>query len=178
MKRRIEREVTLAICPFYRGFAFVAFESPLSPIDWGIKVIEGPHKVARSLEIAKRLIDRLEPATLVLESTADPQYRRGKRVRRLQTLIAHHAKWRSIELHMFARYQIGDSFKPTGAVTRYEIAQAVASQIEALRHRMPPPRKKWKSEDTRMRLFNAAALALTFYCQTGPIAGLRGNRTT
>lgn len=178
MKRRSEPELTLAICPFYRGFAFIALKSPLSPVDWGIKVIDGPSKIARSLEAAKRVIDRLQPVALIIESTGDPRYRRGKRVRRLQALISHYAKWQSIELYAFARHEVGDSFKATGAVTRYEIAQAVASQIDVLRDRLPPPRKKWMSEDARMRLFNAAALALTFYCQTGPIIDQRRDTAT
>jgi hypothetical protein len=33
-----------------RGFAFVVFESSLSPIDWGIKETRGPQKNSRSIK--------------------------------------------------------------------------------------------------------------------------------
>jgi hypothetical protein len=33
----------------------------------------------------------------------------------------------------------------------------------ALGRFLPPPRKLWKSEDARMGIFDAAALALTFF---------------
>lgn len=163
------RELALAIYPLYRGFAFTVFESPLSPVDWGIKEVRGDRKNARSLEAAKHLIERLQPVALVLESAADAQYRRGERIRRLQRLIANYAQGQSLEVYAYTRNDIRECFKAVGAMTRYETAQVIASQIHAFSHRLPPPRKPWKSEDARMGLFNAAALVLTFYGQTGPI---------
>ena len=97
-------------------------------------------------------------------------------MRRLQSLVANHAKGQALEVCTFTRNEIRECFKATGAATRYEIAQVIASQIHAFSHRLPPPRKPWKSEDSRMGLFNAAALVLTFYCQTGPIVGQPGTR--
>jgi hypothetical protein len=35
--------------------------------------------------------------------------------------------------------------------------------IPAFERYVPPPRKPWKSEDARMGIFDAAALALTFF---------------
>lgn len=171
MRARSQREIVLALYPLSRAMAYMAFEGPLSPHDWGIKKLRGSRQNARALDAAGNLIERLQPAALVLASAADPRYRRGSRVRRLERLIANHARGRAVEVHSFTRAQIRECFEGTGASTRYEIAQVIASQIHALNHRLPPPRKPWKSEDHRMGLFHAAALVLTFYCQTGPIAG-------
>jgi|SRR5690348_15036174 hypothetical protein len=49
--------------------------------------------------------------------------------------------------------------------TTYCIARAqfIASHIPVFQPLLPPPRKIWNSEDARMSIFDAAALALTFF---------------
>ncbi|WP_156527887.1 hypothetical protein [Bradyrhizobium stylosanthis] len=42
-------------------------------------------------------------------------------------------------------------------------AERIAKHIPAFEQYVPPPRKPWMSEDRRMGLFDAAALALTFF---------------
>ena len=158
-------ELVLAIYPFTRGLAFALFESPLSPVDWGVKDIRSVRKNALALEAAEQLIERLQPDVLVLEDFSGKSSDKGERVRRLQQLIANFAAGEAIEVHRYSRKHIRECFKPVGAVTRYEIAQAIASRIHAFGHRLPPVRKIWKSEAARMGLFDAAALALTFYCR-------------
>jgi hypothetical protein len=160
-------ELVLAVYPFTRGFAFTLFEGPLSPIDWGVKDIRGRQKNALALDAAKQLIEHLQPDIVVLQDSSGSHGRRSERIHRLHRLIASHAEGQAIEVHRYSRKDIRKCFKETGAVTRYEIAQAIASQIHALGHRLPPVRKIWKSEDARMGLFDAASLVMTFYCQGG-----------
>jgi hypothetical protein len=164
------RDFILALYPFTVGLAYVLFESPLSPVEWGVKDIRGSRKVVQAIEAAQGLIDRLQPDVLVLQDFVGPT-RRSARIRRLQRLIEGHAQAQALDVHRFSRQQIRDVFRPLGATTRYEIAQVIASQIHAFRHRLPPPRKIWKTEASRMGLFDAASLALTFYAQLdrGPI---------
>lgn len=161
------RDLVLAIQPFRRGLAFVLFEGPLSPVDWGVKEIRGKRKNARSFDAAKRLIAGLRPDVLVFEECAGPYGRRPARVRRLQKLIASYAVAQSIDVHSFTRQGIRECFKAVGATTRYEIAQAIAGQVAALGHRMPPLRKLWMSEDVRMNLFDAASIVWTYYRRAG-----------
>lgn len=161
------RDLVLAVHPFTRGIAFTLFEGPLSPIDWGVKDIRGRQKNVASLEAIKRLIERLQPDILVLQDLAGPSERRSQRVRRLQRLIEIYAQAEALEVHRYTREDIRECFKEAGASTRYEIAQAIASQVHAFGHRLPPVRKIWKSEDARMGLFDAASLVMTFYCQGG-----------
>ena len=42
------------------------------------------------------------------------------------------------------------------------IAETIAKHIPAFDRYLPPPRKPWMSEDPRMAVFDAVALALTF----------------
>ncbi len=165
---RAPKHLVLAIHPIARGIAFALFEAPLSPLDWGLKDVRGKQKNARTLERAKHLIDQYRPDALVLEECVGPHTRRGHRTSRLLRLIANHAMGQAIEVHCYTRAGIRECFKDVGATTRYEIAQAIAAQITAFGHHLPPLRKAWMSEDVRMGLFDAASLIMTFYCHTRP----------
>jgi len=164
---RVQSELVLAIHPFTRGYAFALFEGPLSPIDWGIKDIRGGNKNSRSFDAAKALIARTHPDVVVLEDYAGSLVRRSRRIKRLQSLIASHASAESLDWRHYARDVVRDCFKRVGAVTRYEIAQAIAAQVAAFESKLPPVRKLWEPEDPRMALFDAASLALTHYCVSG-----------
>lgn len=171
------KKLVLAVYPFSRGLAFTLFEAPLSPIDWGVKDVRNGEKNARSLQITKELIERLQPDVLVLQSCSGPHGRRAERIRRLQRLIEGYAKGQAIEVHTYTKKHIRECFKSVGAATRYEIAQAIAKQVHALSHRLPPMRKLWMSEDARMGLFDAASLVMTFYCRDGKGQNLKGEET-
>ncbi len=168
---RPSSETVLGIALSTRGIAFTLFEAPLSPIDWGMHDLTKRGGNARCLELVERLIARLEPGAVALEDCADPRSRKSPRVRRLQQLIQNHCQGQSIEVHCFGRGQIRDCFKNVGAVTRYEIAQAIAGQIHAFSHRLPPARKIWMAEPPRMALFDAASLVMTFYSQAASTGG-------
>lgn len=170
MTGRERKTFVLALHPFSRGIAYALFEAPLSPVDWGVKDIRGKEKNARALDIAKKLIEQHRPDVLVLEECTGPHSRRGLRVHRLLNLIANHAAGEAIEVHTYTRANVRECFKAVGAVTRYEIAQAIASQIAAFGHRLPPVRKPWMSDDVRMGLFDAASLAMTYYARMEPLS--------
>ena len=167
MSRRLPRELLLAVYPFARGFAFAYFEGPLSPVDWGVKEIHGPDKNAIALEALRDLVERLQPDALVLQDCTGPRARRAHRIRRLHQLIGHFAAVQAIDVHAYTRDQVRECFSKVGARTRFEIAQAISGQVHAFGHRLPPVRKIWQSEDPRMSLFDAAALAMTHYSTVG-----------
>ncbi|MBA3568417.1 MAG: hypothetical protein H0W28_03590 [Pyrinomonadaceae bacterium] len=54
-------------------------------------------------------------------------------------------------------------FAEQGVPTKYARAQLIAGQVSELSPLLPPPRKIWMSEDARMSLFEAAALAWIAY---------------
>jgi hypothetical protein len=99
-RRRYER--VLAVYINARGFAFVAFEGSLSPYDWGVKEIRGPHKNARCLARFDRLLDLYEPAALVLQDTSPNGTPRVGRIRALNSAMGEHAEERGIPLHAYS----------------------------------------------------------------------------
>lgn len=158
--------IVLALRPFKRGVAFALFEDPLSPVDWGIKEIRGGKWNARCLAAVRALIERHRPEVLAIPLRAAAPAERSSRTERLLALIVNHAIGESMEIRRYSRDDIRACFAGVGAVTGYEIAQAIASQVHAFTHRLPPVRKTWANIDTRMYLFDAAALAMTYYASS------------
>jgi hypothetical protein len=157
------QDLVLALYPFSRGFAFVFFEGPDSPFEWGVKDILEKHRNSKTLEAIKKLIDRYRPEVLVIEDTTDGGSRRTSRIRKLYRMLVHFAEAEYVDLHRCSKTEVKTCFASVGAGTKYEIAKAIATQIPAFAHRIPRFRKPWMSEDPRQSLFDAAALGLTYY---------------
>lgn len=77
--------------------------------------------------------------------------------------MRHHAATQGVHAPVYDRDVVRSCFAGVGASTRYEIAQAIAERIPAFDHRMPRYRKPWLAEDARQSLFDAAALAITYF---------------
>jgi Holliday junction resolvasome RuvABC endonuclease subunit len=165
MRRAAYAPFILAISPSARGFAFVLFEGPTTPFDWGIKDIRGNDKNAESLAAITKLIRDYRPSALVIEEADARESRRGDRIRTLLRTVAEMAEAEGITVVRYTRAQVRRTFGTEGARTKPEIAKAVAAQIPALATRLPPLRKIWMSEDRRQSLFDAAALGFTFFAR-------------
>ena len=158
--------LVLAVHPTSRGFGWVLFEGPDRPALWGIaSVRKGRH--GRLLRRFERLLGRYEPAVFVLEEFEAGSARRSERIQDLCREMQHRATAQGIFTPVYHRDLIRACFAGSGASTRYEIAQAIAKRIPNFDHRMPRYRKAWLAEDARQSLFDAAALALTYFAVMG-----------
>lgn len=155
--------VVLALYPITRGVAFVLMKSPLAPIDWGIKGTNARNRHASSLEKVAALLESSRPAAVILEDPTLPRLRRAPGLKRLMAAIERMVRRERIEICRYPRPAVQECFSQFGASTRYETAAAVATQIPALARFLPHRRKLWESEDPRMGIFRAGALALTYY---------------
>jgi len=157
------RKSVMAIFPNTRGFAYVVFEGPLSPIDWGMSDVRGSHKNDMAVRRISRLMASLVPDVLVLRAIADLQAPRGRRLCKLVQSLEELAHTSGIPSAQFGRQDVRQTFRYLGSPARYAIVRSIAKHIPSFDPYVPPPRQFWKSEDRRMGLFDAAALALTFY---------------
>jgi hypothetical protein len=157
-----KRDIVLAVHPSATGMGWTAFEGPLSVHDWAVFTAK-LDKNAKCLAKLDKLLRRFEPAVLVLEMFKDGPRRRTWRVRKLCRDMVKLAAERGVHVEIYGRDEVAAGFSQFGVGTREGIATAVAFMIEGFEHRLPPPRRAWMSEDPRMALFNAAALALTHY---------------
>lgn len=156
------RELVLALQPSSRGLAYVLFEGPQSPVIWQMKDARGRKRLSRSYEAAADLITCYEPEVIVIEDVLSSTDRQLGRRKRLQRMITSYAEGRGLDVYTYTRHDIRACFRDTGAVTRREIAQVIAGRIHAF-SRLPPERKLWKSEHRRMYLYDACALAQTYF---------------
>ena len=153
--------LVLAVHPTTRGFGWVLFEGPLAPVDWGMASSPRASN-AKLIARFERLLARYEPSVLVLE-----EFEGGTRVDRIQRLcrsMIHLAACKGAETPVYRRNAVRTVFGSVGARTRYEIAQTIAQHIDALSHLKPRRRMRlWENPDRRQSLFDAAALALTYF---------------
>jgi hypothetical protein len=162
MKTQGKQGLVLAVHPTSRGFGWALFENPLVPVDWGIANVKKRHN-ARSLERFETLLDRYAPKVVVFEEFGEHPARRVHRIQALcRQMIALAAK-REIRTPVYSREAVRECFESSGARTRHAIALSIAEQIEVFRHRLPRERRLWNGEDVRQSLFDAIALALTYF---------------
>ena len=86
-------------------------------------------------------------------------------MRRLYKSLIRLAADTGVHVEIYGRDEVAACFAEMGAVTRQEIAAAVVRRVDGFEYRLPPKRRAWMSEDPRLALFSAAALALTHYRQ-------------
>lgn len=156
------RRLVLAVHPFTRGFAWVAFEGPFSPYDWGITCPRGDKNLLCARKFGQ-LLTRLQPDALVIETSRRPGASESPRIKRLCQLFVTQAVDLGIAVAEYGRSDVKACFAPVGAVTRQEIAEAVARHIALFEQLVPPKRRQWDAQHRMMALFSAAALAMTHY---------------
>jgi hypothetical protein len=172
-----DRELrVLVIDPHPRGFGYAVFEGPLCLVDWGTKdVRQDKERVA--LERIGELVGRYLPTVIVVEDCAHRKSRRNERVRQLTERILVAARESAVEGRAVPRAAVYRTFAGTGAGTKYGIATALVRAFPELMVRLPPKRKPWQTEDSRMSIFDAVALGLTYFRSRRPTERSRSQDT-
>jgi hypothetical protein len=150
-----------------RGFAFALFEGTLSPYDWRMLEVRAPNKDKECLDKITAILDRSEPDVLVLQNMGPGGTARASRLVALNNAVESAAHQKGIPVFKYSRAEVYDCFASAGFVNKQVLAELIAKHIPAFEQYVPPPRKPWKSEDARMGIFDAAALALTFFQKVG-----------
>jgi hypothetical protein len=108
------------------------------------------------------------PDVLVIEDVSKAtrkwwRWRRGWRVIDLLRRIARLARRRNISCTRVSWANVRAPFSPLGATTNHKIASRIVLQFAELGSLLPKPCKIYMSEDSRMSIFDAPALALAFF---------------
>lgn len=150
----------LAIAPSTRGFGFAVLEGQETLVDWGVKTVQWDKNV-QSLAKVEELLVLYQPGVLVLEDASAKNSRRSTRIRKLCQQIIKLAVARKVSVKVFSRDRVMKIFITDGQGTKHSLAEIIAKRFpEELGSRLPPKRKPWMSEDSRMNIFDAVALAL------------------
>jgi Holliday junction resolvasome RuvABC endonuclease subunit len=153
--------------PTARGLGFVVLEGPARLIDWGTKAVRRSDKNRRCTRAVLDLIRWYEPDVLVVEDCRTRGSRRCPRVRTLLGGLDLPAKTRDVRVCKIAPRAARVACTASADATKHQVATTLATTFPELALRLPPPRKPWMSEDARMSIFDALALAVTFYGGAG-----------
>lgn len=154
----------LGIAPSTRGFGFAVLEGEEELIDWGVKAIRRrEYKNEDCLRQIADLTDRYRPDVIVVENCHVKGSRRSPRIQKLIQGILVLASQRRIRSCRFSRVQVRKAFALSGTLTKYDRALEIAKRFPELAPRLPRRRKPWMSEDERMGIFDATALAFSYF---------------
>ena len=160
--KTINEQRVLSVAPCVQGIGFVVFNGPRLLIDWGVKWTRD-EKNARGVAKVSELIDRYQPDVVILEDHHGEGARRTKRVENLLDAIATLVHRQNIKTARYSRGRVRQIFVTNGAVTKFQIAKAIAEKSPELAPRLPGERKIWLPEHANMSIFDAASLALTYF---------------
>src|SRR2546421_6611574 len=124
----LEVRRVLAIAPSVRGLGFAIFEGPEMLVDWGVKGARN-EKNSRCLLQIVNLFERYRPDALVVEDCRRKRSRRCLRVRRLIIETTRLSSSRIIHPYRFSRLQVRKAFSQYGALTKHQIATAIAKKF-------------------------------------------------
>ena len=150
----------LAIAPSSRGFGYAVLEGQNILANWGGKSVEGD-KNAGSIKKVEEMIAHFEPEVIALEDTGIKGSRRSARIQELTKRLVALAEGCTVKVALFSQKQMRRVLLGDNRGTKHAVAEIIAERFpEELDFRLPPKRRDWESEDSRMDIFVAVALAL------------------
>ncbi len=168
-ERPTRQERVLAIDPTSRGCCFAVLEGSRGLVDWGSKQAVGKSKNAATVAAVVGLIRAFEPHLLALEDCRAPGSRRCARVQTLIGGLEATSKGRRLRVAFVPPRALRATCAGVPSATKHEVAVALAERFPELARQLPPKRKMWMSEHSRMGIFDAVAMAVT---------ALEGKRTS
>ncbi len=162
--RRLVSSSVLALEPNARGLSFVFFEQEGKLADWGIHEIRNLKNI-RCRRRALTLLRRLQPDFVVMENTHAMGARRQRRIIELLGQMKADANQMGLQVSLISKRTIQEQFCVFGTGSKDDIATAIATMVPELAEKLPSRRRIWESEHYNMGMFEAAALAISFYAQ-------------
>jgi Holliday junction resolvasome RuvABC endonuclease subunit len=153
----------LAIDPTTNGFGFAVMEGQESLVDWGVRIAGREDRDRRCLKLVLAFIEMYHPKVFLVEELRKGRPRRSQRVQNLIESVAGAVEAKNIKVRRFSTHQVRHAFIECGARNKEQIAAETANRLPELIPRLPRHRSPWMSEDYRMAVFDAVALALTYY---------------
>ena len=143
------------------GFGYAVVEGENSLIVYGRKKFEDDKNI-RSLVFIKKMIARYRPDILVLYDVNAKGIHRQARIRGLDRQVVKLAIRQNLKTTKISGIEVRSLLLGDPKGTKHDVAEHLAKQFpDELVARMPPKRKWWNSEDGRMDIFDAVALAVS-----------------
>lgn len=163
-EKNISGIVVLSIFPSSRGFGFAVFRGTWTVLAYGTRGFKDrKNKNTHCLQKVAELIQMYRPDVVVLENYRGKGSRRCPRIERLIRDIEVLARRKRITTCSYSRSVIRQCFSEFNAWTKQEIAEAIGDTFQEFKPLVPRPLKIWEKEHPRMSVFDAIALAFTYF---------------
>ncbi len=104
-----------------------------------------------------------QPSVLVLQDVNAKGCRRAPRIKALHQRVIALAKKRKCKITLLSGKKLRIALLGDAEGTKHEMAELLAQRFPVeLAEKLPPKRRHWDSEDGRMDIFDAVALAVVF----------------
>ena len=153
----------LSVDPTTCGVGYAVLERRSRLVDWGIKRVKGDDKNGRSAKAVAGLLRWYAPDLLAVEDCSGPGGRRCPRVRALIKDLEKVANTRKVRTARIGPRHVREICAGSRTANKEQVARALAVRFPELERRLPPHRKPWMSEDVRMAIFDAVALAVACF---------------
>jgi hypothetical protein len=151
----------LAIAPSARGFGYSVMEGPLI-LECGNKRADGDINLQAISKIEK-LMKQFLPGVLVLHDVNAKGCNRAPRIKALHRQIIGLAAKQKCKVALLSGEKLRTILLGDVKGTKHEMAEMLAQKYPVeLAAKLPPKRRAWESEDYRMDIFDATALAVVF----------------
>ncbi len=148
-----------------RWLGFAELDAQRCLLDWGMIFYQ--RKAAAELKSAKtrleNLLARINPSHVVLVLPGTKANEGVPAVRSITRALHAVASSRSIPVETLPRTVIRAAFAPCDAKAKREIALLLGQTFPEIAWKLPPERKIWEKEDSRMALFDALAGAVAYH---------------
>lgn len=154
-----EQSRILAVSLSSRGFGYAVMEGNNRLVDYGKKIFD-EDKNSRSLAHIEKIITHSQPDILVLQDVNAKDTRRDPRIKALHRKVVALTNKRKLKVVKISGTELRAVLLGNSKGTKHQMAQAIAKVFpEELASRLPPKRRDWMSEDSRMDIFGAVGLA-------------------
>ncbi|HEY6803879.1 MAG TPA: hypothetical protein VI306_09900 [Pyrinomonadaceae bacterium] len=152
----------IAIHPTAHGLGYAVLEEDATLVDWGAYRARGD-KNQKCLLFLATLVSRYDPTVVFLESRGPRDRKRVDRIAGFVRSATALIRRSGVPAAPIRRGDVLKFFARHGATTKRAIALKIVEWFPELSAELPPRRKAWKSEHPRMGMFEALAIALTYF---------------
>lgn len=159
--------VVMALFLHSRGFSIAILEDALTVVN-AYNVVLHSYPICNRT-ILKKVKEKMKfylPEVVILEDAEGFGSRKGKRVVKMISKIEKYAKSQKLKVRKYSRNDIRFVFNAFNAHSKYEIAKIITENIKHLPVSLPEKRKSHMPEHYSMNIFDAIALAITYYYQS------------
>lgn len=148
-----------------RWLGFVELDAQQRLLDWGLVFYQrrSPEQLRSAKRKLEDLLARMDPSFVVLVLSGLTGNKEVPAVRSIARSLRTASTSRSIQIVSLHRSVIRAAFAPFKARSKHQIAVALIQAFPEIGWKLPPARKIWVKEDSRMAIFDALAGAVAYH---------------